>query len=175
VWRRIKGFPRALPRLRTSPSVMFALRMALTVALGTELYRWRGVPSGYWVPMTSLVVQKPLFAETLHRSLLRVAGTLVGAVLGTFFLVHIHPDLMTLAWAATFFCFCAYLTVGVNYGLFVMFLTAYIVFLLSLNSMPGPEIASRRMYATIVGGLVALVIHLDALRRKRAEPASNVG
>ena len=89
-WHRVlaedsKGFPRALPRLRASPSVMFALRMALTVALGTELYRWRGVPSGYWIPMTALVVQKPLFAETLHRSLLRVAGTLCGAVLGTFF------------------------------------------------------------------------------------------
>ncbi len=175
VLRRLRGFPRALPRLRTSPSVMFALRMALTVAVATEIYRWRGVQSGYWVPMTALLVQKPVFAETLNRALMRVLGTLAGAVLATFFLLHVHPDLMVLAWLASGFCFFAYLTNAINYGFFSVFLTSYIVFLLSLNAMPGPEIAHRRAYATIVGGMVALAIHLDALRRKRAKPASNVG
>ncbi len=175
VVRRLRGLPRALPRMRASPSVMFALRLAVTVALATEIYRWKGVQSGYWIPMTALLVQKPVFAETLNRALMRVLGTLAGAVLATFFLLHVHPDPMWLAWLASGFCFLAYLTNAINYAFFSVFLTSYIVFLLSLNALPGPEIAHRRAYATIVGGIVALVIHLDALRRKRAEPASNVG
>ena len=167
LWRRVRGFPRALPRLRASPSVMFALRMALTVAVATEIYRWRGVQSGYWIPMTAMMVQKPLFAETLSRALTRVIGTLAGAVLATLFLLFIHPDPMILAWITVGFTFLSYLTVSINYALFSAFITSYIVFLLSLNALPGPEIAHRRAYATVVGGVVALLIHLDALRRKR--------
>ena len=168
LWRRVRGFPRALPRLRASPSVMFALRLTLTVAVATEIYRWRGVQSGYWIPMTAMMVQKPLFAETLNRSLMRVVGTLAGAVLATVFLLFIHPEPMVLAWIAVGFTFLSYLTVAINYALFSAFITSYIVFLLSLNALPGPEIAHRRAYATVVGGVVALLIHLDALRRKRS-------
>ena len=143
--------------------------MALTVAVATEIYRWRGVQSGYWVPMTALLVQKPAFSDVLTRSLLRVGGTLAGAVICTFFLLHTHPQPMVLALLAITFCFGAYITFAVNYGLYAVFLTSYIVFLLSLNTLPGPEIAHRRALATAIGGLVALVIHLDALRRRRKD------
>ena len=175
VLRRIRGFPRALPRLQASPSVGYALRLTLTVLVATEIYRWRGVQSGYWVPMTAMLVQKPLFAETLNRALMRVGGTLCGAVLSTVFLLYLHPEGIVLAWLAVLFCFLSFLTNAINYGFFSVFLTSYIVFLLSLNVLPGPEIAHRRAYATLVGGAVALVIHLDALRRKRSNPAAPVG
>ena len=170
ILRRLAGLPRALPRMWAAGHVPYALRLALTVFLATELYRWRGVQSGYWIPMTALIVQKPLFSETLNKALARIAGTLAGAVLATFFLLHLHPEPLVLAILATFCCFCAFVTNAVNYGLFAVFLTSYIVFLLSLNALPGPEIAHNRAFATVAGGLVALVIHLDALRRKRASP-----
>lgn len=170
VQRRLAGLPRALPKLIGASNLRFAVRMALTVALASELYRWRGFQSGYWVPMTALLVQKPLFAETLTRSLLRIGGTLGGAVLTTIFLRYVHPNPLSLAILATIFCFGAFLTVSINYGLYALFLTSYIVFLLSLNQLPGPEIAHRRAVATAVGGAIALVVHLDALRRRRVDP-----
>ncbi len=171
VLRRLRGLPKAMPHLTRAASVTFAVRMAVTVGLASELYRWRGVQSGYWIPMTALLVQKPAFFETLVRGAMRVAGTLAGAVLSTFFLVHIHPDPLILAVLAAFFAFCAFATSSVNYGLFSLFLTSYIVFLLSLNQLPGPVIAERRAYATMAGAAVALVIHLDALRRHRKNPS----
>jgi hypothetical protein len=169
--RRLRGLPRALPRMKASATMGYAVRLAVTVGLSCEVYRRIGLQSGYWIPMTALLVQKPAFAETLNRALMRVGGTLAGAVLSTFLLLHVRPDPIVLAWAASFFCFWAYLTNAVNYGLFAVFLTSYIVFLLSLNALPGPEIAHRRAYATVIGGMVALVIHLDALRRKRGMAA----
>ncbi len=164
---QLRAIPKALPRLSQAASFGYALRLAITVTLAAEVYRRLGVQSGYWIPMTALLVQKPAFFETLTRALLRVGGTLIGAVLSTFFLVHIHPDPVYLAILATVFAFCAYATNTVNYGLFTLCLTSYIVFLLSLNQLPGALIAHRRAVCTITGGLIALVIHLDAIHRHR--------
>jgi hypothetical protein len=172
VLRRLRGLPKALPHLTHAASITFAIRLSVTVAVASELYRWRGVQSGYWIPMTALLVQKPAFFETLARALLRILGTLAGAVLATFFLIHIHPDPLILAALAAFFSFWALATNAVNYGLFSFFLTSYIVFLLSLNTLPAPVIAERRAYATIAGGLIALLIHLDALRRHKKNPTA---
>nr|WP_246302144.1 FUSC family protein [Granulicella arctica] len=172
VVQQLRAIPKALPRLSRATSFGYALRLAITVTLAAEVYRHLGVQSGYWIPMTALLVQKPAFFETFNRALLRVGGTLAGAVLSTFFLVHIHPSPIVLAALATLFAFCSYATNTVNYGLFTLCLTSYIVFLLSLNQLPGPVIAHRRAVCTIIGGLIALIIHLDALRRHRNKPTA---
>jgi hypothetical protein len=172
ILRRLRGLPKALPHLSNSAAVTFAVRMAITVAVASELYHRLGVQSGYWIPMTALLVQKPAFYETFARAAMRITGTLAGAVVSSFFLVHIHPDPLILAVLATLFALCALATNAVNYGLYTLFLTSYIVFLLSLNQMPGSVIAHRRAYATIAGGLIALLIHLDALRRHRKNPTT---
>ncbi|HZY61754.1 MAG TPA: FUSC family protein [Edaphobacter sp.] len=161
---RLRAFPEALINIPTFP---FAIRMAITIAAGAEIYRHLGVQSGYWIPMTALLVLKPAFSETFSRAFLRIGGTLAGAVVSTIFLVHIRPDPFYLAALASFFAFWSYATNTVNYGLYTFFLTSYIVFLLSLNALPGPVIAHRRAFCTATGGLIALLIHIDAIRRLR--------
>jgi hypothetical protein len=161
---RLRSIPRTLRQIPTFP---FAIRMSLTVAISAEIYRHLGVQSGYWIPMTALLVQKPAFAETFSRAFLRVGGTLAGAVISTIFLVHIHPDPYYLAGLTVFFALWSYATNTVNYGLYTLFLTSYIVFLLSLYTIPGPVIAYRRAFCTTAGGLIALLIHIDAIRRLR--------
>jgi hypothetical protein len=161
---------RAMPEnIINIPSFPYAVRMCLTVAIAAEIYRYLGVQSGYWIPMTALLVQKPAFSETFSRAFLRVGGTLAGAVLSTLFLVHIRPDPFYLAALATCFALWSYATNAVNYGLYTLFLTSYIVFLLSLNALPGPVIAHRRALCTIAGGVIALLIHFDALRHLRKQ------
>jgi hypothetical protein len=156
-------------------TVTYAARMMLTVALATEFYRRLGLQSGYWTPMTALLVQKPAFSETLNRGLLRVAGTLAGATLATVLVTHIQvsPDTMNwiLAALASLFALLSFATNPVNYGLFALCITAYIVFLLSLNKIPGPELAHRRALCTAAGAAIALLIHLDALRCRRKDPS----
>ena len=49
--------------------------MGVTVLAAAEAYRRLNMQSGYWVPMTALLVQKPAFAETFNRALMRIAGT----------------------------------------------------------------------------------------------------
>lgn len=166
--RRLRQFPKSLPPLPRPRALTYALRLCLTVLIATEVYRRSGVQSGYWIPMTALLVQKPAFFETLSRSALRVGGTLAGSVLCSLLLVHTSPQPMVLALIAALFALFAYATNPVNYGLFTAFITGYIVFLLSLNQIPGPVIAERRAWCTALGALIAVVIHLDALRRHRS-------
>ena len=165
---RLHDLPGALPALSRRRAVLYSARLTVTVALASELYRHLGIQSGYWIPMTALLVQKPAFFETLARASARVLGTLAGAYLCSLLIasIPIHP--LVLAAFTTCCAFWAFATNGVNYGLFSFFLTSYIVFLLSLNKIPGSETAHRRALCTLLGGLIALAIHLDALRRHRA-------
>lgn len=169
---RLHDLPQALPALSGRIALLYSLRLTVTVVLASELYRRLGIQSGYWIPMTALLVQKPAFFETLARASARILGTLAGAYLCSLLIadIPIHP--LVLAAATTFCAFWAFATNGVNYGLFSLFLTSYIVFLLSLNQIPGPEIAHRRALCTLLGGLIALAIHIDALHRHRVHPAN---
>ncbi len=173
MFARIRELPLSLPQIETSGALAYAVRMVVTLVAASEIYRRMGVQSGYWIPMTALLVQKPAFFETLTRGLLRVLGTVAGAVLASLLLAHSHLAPMDLAVCTAVCALFGYATNGVNYGLYSVFLTSYIVFLLGLNSMPGPEIAHRRAYCTAIGAGVALVIHVDALRRHRKQPVTS--
>ena len=164
---RLRQIPNALPAPGHRAAIVYAIRLVLTVTLASELYRRLGMQSGYWVPMTALLVQKPAFFETLSRGLARIAGTLAGATLATLLAAHVQLNPWALAALTTFFAFWSFATLSVNYALFTLCLTSYIVFLLSLNQIPGPEIAHRRAWCTVAGAAIAFLIHLDALRRHR--------
>lgn len=166
--RRLEDLPKALPAPDRVAAAAYATRLVVTVAVASELYHRLGIRSGYWIPMTAMLVQKPAFFETLSRGLLRVAGTLAGAVLATLLVQHVHMGSWWLAAGVTVCAYGAFVTTAVNYGMFSLFLTSYIVFLLSLDQIPGPDIAQRRAGCTAAGALIALLIHIDALRRHRA-------
>ena len=153
-------------------AIRYAIRLSVTVGLASELYRQMGIQSGYWVPMTALLVQKPVFSETLGRGLARVGGTILGATLATLIAAHMNLSVWALVFLTTFFAFWSFATVSVNYAIFSLSITSYIVFLLSLNQTPGPEIAFRRAYCTTFGALIALLLHLDMIRPKHSNDAT---
>ena len=165
--RRLRRMPKALPSVPNRRALRYAIGMCLTVLIATEIDRRSGIQSGYWIPMTALLVQKPAFFETLSRASLRVLGTLAGAYLSSLLVAHAPPRPIALAGAAAFFAFASFATNAVNYALYSACLTSYIVFLLSLNEIPGPLIAERRALCTLLGAAIAVVIHLDALRKHR--------
>jgi hypothetical protein len=170
ILHRLRELPNALPAPDRATAALYALRLVITVSLASEVYRRLDIQSGYWIPMTALLVQKPAFFETLSRGLARTAGTLLGATLATLIATHLQLSPWTLAALATVFALWCFATVSVNYGLFSVGITSYIVFLLSLNQIPGPELAYRRAYCTAFGAVIALIIHLDALRRHQIRP-----
>ena len=69
----------------------YSLLVAITLATTTELYRRLQFPSGYWIPMTALLVLKPGITDTVNRAIARVLGTVTGAILASFCIAHLHP------------------------------------------------------------------------------------
>ncbi len=145
----------------------YALRLAATVALSTEIYRRLHYPSGYWIPMTALLVLKPGITDTISRAIARVLGTMCGAIVISFCLAHLNPAPVTLAAFTVVFAWLSYGLVNVNYALFSMAITGYIVFLLSLNEVPGPTIALHRTVSTALGGAIALCARVIVISYKR--------
>ncbi|HLH33492.1 MAG TPA: FUSC family protein [Alloacidobacterium sp.] len=151
----------------------YSLRMGITLGLTTEIYRRLHFASGYWIPMTALLVLKPGLTDTVSRAIARMLGTLTGAILVSFCIAHIPLSPAVLAAFTLLFAWLSYGILNVNYALFSVCITGYIVFLLSLANVPGPLIAQRRALCTAIGGSIALLLRLIIIfRRKRAREKS---
>jgi hypothetical protein len=165
---------RALMKRSPAPSaVPYSIRLAVTLMVSTEIYRHFAFANGYWIPMTALLVLRPGLSDTASRAIARTIGTLAGAVLASFFLAHMAPAPATLAFLTLFFAWFSYSLNNVNYGLFTLCLTAYIVCLLALNKLPGKDVAYHRAVSTLIGGGLALTVRLLVIRyrQKHSTPA----
>jgi hypothetical protein len=145
----------------------YSLLVAITLATTTELYRRLQFSSGYWIPMTALLVLKPGITDTVNRAIARVLGTVTGAILASFCIAHLHPSSAVLAGLTLLFAWLSYGTLNVNYALYSSLITGYIVFLLSLASAPGPVIAQRRALCTALGGSIALGVRLIVISLRK--------
>jgi uncharacterized membrane protein YccC len=145
----------------------YSIRLAITIAIATEIYRRLHYPSGYWIPMTALLVLKPDLTDTVSRAIARVLGTMCGAIAVSFCLAHLHPTPIILASFTVLFAWLAFGLVNVNYALFSMAITGYIVFLLSLNEIQGQLVAERRTFSTVLGGAIALFFRLVVISYRR--------
>ncbi len=145
----------------------YAFRLAITLAVSTLIYRQMHVASGYWIPMTALLVLRPGIADTVSRAIARTLGTVAGAWLISIFVAHFTPSPVALVGFTILFTWLSYGTLNVNYALFALCLTGYIVFLLSLDNLPEIEIAHRRAVCTVIGGSLALAVRLVVIYRWR--------
>lgn len=150
----------------------YVARLALALLVSTAIYRYFHVRNGYWIPMTALLVLKPQWTGTLSRGIARMVGTVGGAGIALA-LAHLLPFpewviaamVIVSAWA----CFALQ---AVNYAMFSVFVTLYIVFLFHFGGFSQTAAAHIRLVNTIVGGAIALVIDatwMAVARRRRAE------
>jgi hypothetical protein len=154
----VTRWPDALP---------YALRLAITLGLSTELYREIHFASGFWIPVTALMVLKPGLADTASYAIARTLGTIAGAVLTSLFLFHFAPSLVALVLYTLLFAWLSYGTVNVNYALYSLVVTANIVFELSLINLPGKATAEQRAIATAIGGSLALFVRLAVIEHRK--------
>ncbi len=146
---------------------LYSLRMALVVMAAAEFYRHTGYVTGAWIPMTTLLVVRADLHQTLTRGIMRVGGTILGAGLAGLIAEHLHPSPWILAASVVFFAWWAYSVLNVNYALFTLNLTAYIVFLLAMAGQPAAEVVEHRALFTLLGGTLALAAYVDVFWKTR--------
>jgi hypothetical protein len=139
------------------PGLGLAVTMGVAVTAADLLAH--GLPNGYWVPMTVLLVMRPDVRETTSRAVMRLGGTLIGAGVLTLAMAWVRPSplaLVALAGVAGWSCFAL---MRVNYALLSVGITSYVVALFALAGLPEPLVALHRSVATAAGGVIALGTH----------------
>jgi hypothetical protein len=136
-----------------------AIRAAIVLAVSAAAYRYMRLPNAYWIPMTAAIVMKPALVQTFQRGLARVLGTLAGAALATLIASALQPQPWILVALVVVFAWTCYLLIYVNYAVFAVCVTSYVVFLLALAGLPEASLITHRMIATLLGGGIAWIVH----------------
>jgi len=129
------------------------------------LAEWAQFPFAGWALLSLCMILTVGVDDRLTRSLHRVAGTIVGAVLAT--LVSFAPAHWPLVVAAVATVLCvAYLREG-NYTLFIALLTP-VVLLTSTTDLDPVQRGIGRIEAVLAAAVVAVVLSLllDRVRRR---------
>lgn len=118
----------------------------------------------YWAPMTALIVLKPKFQLTQQRGVERLLGNIFGCALATGIAVLLPPT----AWIDSVLCLlgsgAAYALLKARYAAFslaVSFTAVMMLFTAHLSAIVGAE---QRVYATVLGGAVAIAVMGTASR-----------
>lgn len=135
--------------------IRFTLRLTVLTTVGVLAFKLLGLPHGYWLPFTMVVVLQPDYGATRQRAAQRVLGTVAGSLAASALLwVQMPPAALLAAIAVCVFIF-AY-TVRQHYAFGIFFVTVFVVLLMEATGPVTVAVALERVAATIVGGLLAL-------------------
>ncbi len=136
--------------------IRHALRMAVFTMLAVALYKGFGIPRGYWIAFTIMVVLQPDYGSTRQRAGARLIGTVAGSVLASVVL-WIELPLFLLDGLATITAFFFAYFVRPRYGLAIFFVTINLVLITETLSRVHQDFMIVRVLSTLLGGGLALV------------------
>ena len=141
-----------------SLSFRHALRLSIAVAVAVWLADYLMIERGYWIGLTAAVILQPFLATTWQRALERVIGSVLGGLIAAGIGLVIHTPLGIVA--VVFPLAIITLAVrGVNYTLFVLFLTPQFVLIAELfqtGGAPNWHLAGLRALDSVLGGVLGL-------------------
>ena len=134
-----------------------SIRIVLALLIGYLFSKleFLGIGHSYWILITIVAIMRPAYSTTKHRNLLRLYGTVAGAVIAYIILFGITNNsvLFALLMLNMILCFSF---LKANYFWAVLFMTIYIF--LTFNFLkPGNinMIFKDRILDTAIGGIVA--------------------
>lgn len=139
-----------------SVNFKYALRVTLALLLGLVFGNFVSLQKEYWVFMTIVVVMRPGYGLTKNRMLQRVAGTIIGGVVGILIL-HFVKDTLLLGLMTALAIFFGYWLSSSNYRVGVMFNTLYIVLLYGILKTSVEISIYYRIVDTLTGAIIALL------------------
>jgi uncharacterized membrane protein YccC len=137
-----------------------ALRLAVTLGIAQTLAHILPIERGYWIALTAAIVLRPDFTTTFTRGFARVAGTVAGAAVASLIALVLHPGAETYLILAIVSAGIGYTIFSVNYAVYTITITAYVVFLLAFGGLPEHTAVLDRVISTLIGGALALAAYV---------------
>ncbi|RNA61909.1 FUSC family protein [Chryseobacterium nematophagum] len=137
-----------------------AVRITIALLIGYlfSLFHFLGIGHTYWILITVVAILKPAYSITKQRNLLRLYGTVSGAIIAYVILYFIHINSLLFGILLFSMILCFSLLKG-RYFWAVLFMTIYIF--LSFNFLsPGniDIIFKDRIFDTIIAGIIAFTV-----------------
>jgi uncharacterized membrane protein YccC len=111
------------------------------------------------MPMTALLVLKPDFHDTFARGAARIAGTILGGGVAALIVRELHPESGAVTLLLLAFVWACYALFRMNYTIFTIAVTGYVVFILKLSGVGEMTAITARAIDTVIGGAIALGVY----------------
>ena len=133
-----------------------SVRVAIVCVIGYLISKVSTGAHSYWILLTILVILKPAFSLTKERNYQRLVGTFAGGIAGALILFLVKDESARFAFLLIFMI-GAYSFQRLNYVVSVLFMTPFILIMLSFIGMGTFSIVSERIMDTFIGSAIALV------------------
>lgn len=141
-------------------SSVFRHAMRMSIVLSATFFLFQifnySTFTTYWILLTIMVILKPGFGLTKERNVQRLIGTTLGGIIGGIILLTVPDTTLRFAILIIFFLI-AYSLFRINYIMAVMFMTPYVLIMLSFTGMNTFEMAKERIIDTFIGGTIAFL------------------
>ncbi|MFZ3499405.1 FUSC family protein [Streptomyces sp. 5.8] len=142
-----------------SPILRHAVRVTAVACAGYGIGHALPLGHAYWAPMTSVMVMRPDFTQTYTRAVARFGGTLVGVALATAVVQLAHPGMYVSGLLAVVSAGLMYTFMRTGYAVSMVFVSAYVVFLLGMGGLRWDQTVPDRVTLTLVGGVLAMIAY----------------
>lgn len=137
-----------------------ALRITIALLVGYlfSLFQFLGIGHTYWILITIVAILKPAYSITKKRNLLRLYGTIAGAVIayGILHYIHINQLLFTILLLSMIMCFSF---LKGKYFWAVLFMTIYVFLSFNFLSPGNVNIIFRdRIVDTIIAAVITSLV-----------------
>ncbi|MCX5405532.1 FUSC family protein [Streptomyces sp. NBC_00335] len=140
-----------------SPILRHAVRVTAVACAGYGIGHVLPLGHAYWAPMASVMVMRPDFTQTYTRAVARFGGTLVGVALATAVVQLAHPGMYVSGLLAVVSAGLMYTFMRTGYAVSMVFVSAYVVFLLGMGGLRWDQTVPDRVTLTLVGGVLAMI------------------
>ena len=168
--RAAQGWATLRANLTLKSSVFrHGLRFGTASAVAVAVYTLFALPIGYWITLTVSVILRPSAGDSLARTSQRVLGTVLGGIVAIV-LANLFPHPLTLVLLLVPLTVVMMAVLPANYGLFVFFLTPWIVLYKDIGQPGDWGLALWRIANTLIGaGLALAAIHWVLPRWEREQ------
>lgn len=144
-----------LPHLTPESGVFrHAVRLSLVVAAACTIVEALRLNLGYWILLTALFVCQPNYTATKSRVRQRIAGTILGVIVGSL-VPYFTPSVETKLWIVVVGTTLFFITRTYKYSFSTFFITIQALTGLSLASFDVYALLPVRIIDTIVGASLA--------------------
>ncbi len=137
-----------------------AIRITLAMMIGYAIskFQFLNIHKVYWILITILAIMRPAYSITKRRNILRIYGTVAGAIVGFVIVYYITNPIVLLG----IFLVCLMLTFSLlkdKYAWAVFFMTVYI-FLIFDFMKPGNfnDIFLERLFDTLIAAVIVFFV-----------------